>query len=411
MKSIAIVIPIYKKTHTIFENISFKQVNRVLKNYDLYCVLPKTLSFRDIDLEINSKNVKRFDDYYFQSVETYSELCLSEELYQGFISYDYILIYQLDAFVFYDNLSEYADMNYDYIGAPLVSYTWEEYHVGNGGLSLRKVDSTLRVVRDFNKIASTRKKEDLFKRYEDLYFGYCGFRNDVDYRVPDIDIAAGFAVQDDSCGAYRRMAEKGLPFGVHRWKEDNYVFWKPIMERYGYCLPDATSIDISLFEKERSERLLDYIPAWFSKQSEKVQQKFLMECGLSSDREFVVWGAGYYGIKCVKYLLGLNKRVSFVIDRDPKKKQDSIFGVNIIPADEIKDIGKVILVVAVMDRYLEIKSIAKHVNGYSPNTITDFFDIWRKTENSIREYISDIPGITEPYEIIVKDLDLVNYDI
>ena len=32
-------------------------------------------------------------------------------------------------------------------------------------------------------------------------------------------------------------------------------------------------------------------------------------------------------------------------------------------------------------------------------------------QNSIREYISDIPGITEPYEIIVKDLDLVNYDI
>jgi len=411
MNKIAIVIPIYKKVHTIFEKVSFCQVNRVLKDYDIYCILPNSLNPSSVDLGINSKIVKHFDDYYFKSVDTYSALCLSEELYESFISYAYILIYQLDAFVFYDNLSKYADMKYDYIGAPLVSQTWKEYHVGNGGLSLRKVDKTLDVVKNFEKVVVTEKKRNLFRKYEDLFFGYCGYRDDVDYKVPNIDIASGFAIQDDSCGAYRRMAEYGLPFGVHRWKEDNYYFWKSIVEKYGYKLPANIGNTVNLLENERRERLLEYIPDWFSKQSVIKQRDFLLESGLSNDKEYVVWGAGYYGIKCVKYLLGLNRKVSFVIDKNHDKKDDTIFGINIVLTDEIKDFGNSILVVSVKDRYSEINSMAKQVKGYSPYMIMDFFDIWEKSERAINSFISGIPGVTEPYEIRIKNLDLINYDI
>lgn len=44
---------------------------------------------------------------------------LSAEFYDRFAAYEYVLIYQLDAFVFADRLAEFCQMGYDYIGAPV----------------------------------------------------------------------------------------------------------------------------------------------------------------------------------------------------------------------------------------------------------------------------------------------------
>ena len=70
---------------------------------------------------------------------------LSSEFYRRFSKFEYILIYQLDAFVFKDQLNYWCKKGYDYIGAPW----FEGFHltktgvniigVGNGGFSLRRV--------------------------------------------------------------------------------------------------------------------------------------------------------------------------------------------------------------------------------------------------------------------------------
>ena len=56
------------------------------------------------------------DDKYFNSafVKAYKDT-----LYSRFEKYEYMLIYQLDAFVFSDRLMEFVEAGYDYIGAPL----------------------------------------------------------------------------------------------------------------------------------------------------------------------------------------------------------------------------------------------------------------------------------------------------
>jgi len=43
---------------------------------------------------------------------------MSPAFYDAFKAFDYILIYQLDAFVFRDELEYFCSLGYDYIGAP-----------------------------------------------------------------------------------------------------------------------------------------------------------------------------------------------------------------------------------------------------------------------------------------------------
>lgn len=44
---------------------------------------------------------------------------LEADFYRRFGKYKYMLIYQLDAFVFSDKLLDFCEMGYDYIGAPV----------------------------------------------------------------------------------------------------------------------------------------------------------------------------------------------------------------------------------------------------------------------------------------------------
>ena len=55
-----------------------------------------------------------------QSVGTYNQMMVERDFYKRFVEYEYILIYQLDAFVFRDELEQFCDYGYDYIGAPWI---------------------------------------------------------------------------------------------------------------------------------------------------------------------------------------------------------------------------------------------------------------------------------------------------
>lgn len=48
----------------------------------------------------------------------YNRLMLSEDLYSAFSNYEYILICQSDAYIFRDELKEWCEAGYDYVGAP-----------------------------------------------------------------------------------------------------------------------------------------------------------------------------------------------------------------------------------------------------------------------------------------------------
>jgi hypothetical protein len=63
------------------------------------------------------------------------------DFYKCFSTYNYLMIYQLDGWIFTNFLDYYINLNVDYIGSPWKAYilNLDEDTVGNGGVSLRKV--------------------------------------------------------------------------------------------------------------------------------------------------------------------------------------------------------------------------------------------------------------------------------
>lgn len=67
-----------------------------------------------------ANHIVPFPDTYFKGIAGYNRLMMSPEFYETFAQWEYILIYQTDAWVFSDRLSEWCSKGYDYIGAPWI---------------------------------------------------------------------------------------------------------------------------------------------------------------------------------------------------------------------------------------------------------------------------------------------------
>jgi len=120
MVSCVIVVPIYKETLTFHEEVSLKRLIKVNKENPVVFVAPKGLLKFNYSQYLARQNysLKYFDSRYFKSISTYNRLLLSTSFYKCFLNFEFILIYQLDAFIFHDNLNEWCEKGYDYIGAP-----------------------------------------------------------------------------------------------------------------------------------------------------------------------------------------------------------------------------------------------------------------------------------------------------
>ena len=114
--SVAVVVPAYNRAQfTPDEEISFRHLEHVLGRYDKFLAVPRSL-----EIERPGYQIQRFDDGYFGSAIANGKLMLSPAFYESFRKYRYILIYQLDALVFSDQLLEWCATDVDYIVAPWV---------------------------------------------------------------------------------------------------------------------------------------------------------------------------------------------------------------------------------------------------------------------------------------------------
>ena len=178
-KIVNVVIPIYKDYLNPNEIKSFDQCLSILGKYPITIftfnelIIPKNIS------EKKNINIIYFDKTYFQDINSYNKLLMSKKFYKKFIDYKFILIYQLDAWVFSDNLIYWCNKSYDYIGAPWIikEDNKERLKVGNGGLSLRKVESHLKTLRKF-KIMKSRK--EIIKKFKNLW-ELLGYNNNSKY--------------------------------------------------------------------------------------------------------------------------------------------------------------------------------------------------------------------------------------
>lgn len=246
---VLVVIPVYKHDLSAVEKQSFERTLTVLHKYPVAVIKPRNL---DVHLQAHAGNksitVMDFDDTFFESTKAYNKLLLSKEFYRQFLAYKYILICQLDVFLFADNLSYWISKGYDYLGAPWPASEEEaylraakkgglkywftvmqavnrlvlnkkDYRIGNGGLSLRNVNKSLFLIKIFGR---------WFKKYklnEDIFWSINAPLLFPFFRVPDLKDGLGFAFEK-SPAFFFKMNKEQLPFGCHAWEKYEPDFWK-----------------------------------------------------------------------------------------------------------------------------------------------------------------------------------------
>ena len=235
-KRVVVAIPVYRSP-VAYEKISLTQCVKVLGRYPIVLVTSESMDIHPF-LSIGSFCIERFADYFFESTSHYSELLLLEEFHRRFQQYEYLFIYQPDAFVFSYLLIEFCRMGYDYIGAPVPRWAWpkRKHRVGNGGCSLRKVSSCLRVLSKFppkNYFAEPATKTYLTQP-EDLYYAECAGNPAMNFHSPSLRQAMGFCVDFEVFGCYRKLP-RWLPFACHAWQRKLDI-WKDIIESFGYVI-------------------------------------------------------------------------------------------------------------------------------------------------------------------------------
>ena len=277
---IAVVIPVYREELNPLEEISLVQCRKVLGNYPLIFVAPEGANFPYF---ATGDMVAHFPPQFFRSVETYNLLMMSPDFYETFADFDYILIYQLDAFVFYDALEDFCALGCDYIGAPWSRIAYFSFRkkktplVGNGGFSLRKVAACHKLLTQ--NPALQEWKNSLPYVQEDTFFAYCGASEEFDFTTALVAVAAQFSMEHYPARHVKRLGGK-FPFGCHNWHRFSADFYvealaqcgwdlRPLRglmgnEDYDYQLPlGLTKLALTRLIRtiERGQSLIRYLPA------------------------------------------------------------------------------------------------------------------------------------------------------
>ena len=270
---LCIVVPIYKEYSNLEseEQRSLQQLFKILGGYKICFVRPPHLGIGSYLAAGHAYKAvvfdEVFDEDYFKDISGYNELMISRKFYTRFDQFVFLLIYQLDAFVFRDELQHWASKNYDYIGAP-----WFEGHdlakstkiigVGNGGFSLRKVPSALKILERIDRLKRLRtiwvkcgmhslfsynRMVNLFKGrfrikhldgldslligellYEDRFWCDHVTYTFNDYTLATIEDAIQFSFEVQPAYLYEQN-KRSLPFGCHAWTKYDSDFWKPFI--------------------------------------------------------------------------------------------------------------------------------------------------------------------------------------
>jgi hypothetical protein len=274
-KSCVIVIPVHSATPSYYELISFKQCFEVLNEHPIYVLAPAELDLSRYHQVVNEFELINVSKKWMSSRLHYNKLKLSHFFYEYFQDYEFMLTYELDAFIFKDDLDYWCSKEYDYIGAP-----WFEdndpkqnkiYGPGNSGFSLRRISAIKEGIRHIHLFApryETVKKQVFFQKYKsaimDVILAISSLRS-LFYRENRSIQDADFMIEEDTVivnqmparlknfklapidDAYKFSFEVGpevlfnlnqncLPTGCHAWWRYNLNFWKPYIENFGYRL-------------------------------------------------------------------------------------------------------------------------------------------------------------------------------
>ncbi len=239
IKDVIIVIPAYLPEPTEQDKKNLNKNIEKLSHYDICFACPEGLDTVYYQKNYPLAQIKRFQPFFFEGLQGYNQLMLSPIFYNAFTAYQYVCICQMDVLILKEGncLEEFVQQGYDYYGAPWLPphriypfadrltlkarlnlfFVRKKVHVGNGGLSLRKVQSILDVLERHETLL--RK----WKIYEDYFYAYISEYVDNRFQTAPVDVAKRFALETDS---KRVMTEeKVIPVGLHaphKWFPEIY---------------------------------------------------------------------------------------------------------------------------------------------------------------------------------------------
>lgn len=269
LKLVAVVVPLSnRKEFTPDEEISLRHLMHFLGKYDKYFVAPKGLH-----VDYPGFGVKKFDNKYFGSPRAHKNLMLSPKgyFYKAFSDYKYVLIYHLDSLVFSDQLKEWCEMDFDVIGAPWIKHKDAPYagkpeiegKVGNGGFSLRKIESFLKVINSPRYFIEPAKYWEMYyaskpklEQYINLpkkFLKYLKIFNNAkwemakwdslieesfwtnramhyypEFKIAPLELALRFSFECVPRYCFEKN-NNNLPFGCHAWQKYDRKFWEPYL--------------------------------------------------------------------------------------------------------------------------------------------------------------------------------------
>lgn len=180
-KTYCIVIPAYQEHLDTMSTIALQSLAERTNLYEhTYLVIPEGLNVDEYRKIFKNIKTKEFNKVYFTNIYTYTQLCISCNFYAMFAEYDYMLLYQLDCYLFRDEIQHFVNMGYDFIGAPIFTEksTWKTVKknkpaIGNGGLSLRRIKKFIELTHPQGAFRTSNRLSDKVLSsiiIEDKYF-------------------------------------------------------------------------------------------------------------------------------------------------------------------------------------------------------------------------------------------------
>lgn len=266
---VVVLIFVHKASLEWYEVISLRQCFRILSRYPIRLVCPAAMDTGAYYKVVPELTVDRVPARWLASIEQYNRLKMLPYLYRRYSQFEFMLTYELDAFVFRDELEAWCGQGWDFVGAP-----WFEGYdkatpdarpcgVGNSGFSLRRTSAMLKVGRT---LRYQRKPIELIRDWRDGRAGLKGLVSALTYRNNFFGSLNDYAGQEDKywceivaqrfagfrVAPYDRArmfsfevnpsrlfseCDRVLPFGCHKWMQYEPEFWRSHIEEFGYALP------------------------------------------------------------------------------------------------------------------------------------------------------------------------------
>ena len=265
--TVTVIVPTHLPEPDAMGKVSLAQTLSVLHRHVITFVVPVGLDVRWYEDFCRGKAEVRFERFEWHGFFEYSRLMLNPAFYRRFLDYDYVLICHLDAFVFKDELLEWCERGYDYIGSVIYRLGWKDgvplsrrkamvnaglrkllrtrrtEYLANGGFALKKVRTFFRLTKRFKPwldlyatVARLRGRGIWEDMLVNRHFPRLSRRFSLPPRAVAERFGAEFVDFDPVDLPFSARSPDTLPFGVHGWPQFQPDYWRPVIRGYGHAV-------------------------------------------------------------------------------------------------------------------------------------------------------------------------------